>query len=274
MSTMLDSESFAYAVARPLDEVYEFLLEPANYGKWAFVHDASMQHISARDFAVETTVGPRIVRFPARNDFGVLDLGLMKREGDAVHPSGLWVFPNGAGTELIYTNFRWPDMTAPEWESAKSWITADYMALQSLLESRGRVAPMMPTQVVSLPIARPVKQVYEFLVQPENFARWAFVGDTAMRHLSDNEWAVETSVGPRILKFATRNDYFDLTHTASPPGEAPHTIPMRLIANGDGAQLIYVFMQYPGLGDAELRSMMEWVTADLGVLKSYLETAA
>ena len=86
MSTMLDSESFAYAVARPLDEVYEFLLEPANYGKWAFVHDASMQHISARDFAVETTVGPRIVRFPARNDFGVLDPGLMKREGDAVHP--------------------------------------------------------------------------------------------------------------------------------------------------------------------------------------------
>jgi hypothetical protein len=49
---------------------------------------------------------------------------------------------------------------------------------------------------------------------------------------------------------------------------------MRLIANGDGAQLIYVFMQYPGLGDAEWRSMMEWVTADLGVLKSYLETAA
>lgn len=270
---MLDSESFAYAVARPLDEVYEFLLEPANYGKWAFAHDAPMQRVSDRDFAVETTVGPRIVRFPVRNAFGILDLGLMKGEGGTVHPAGLWVFANGAGTELIYTNFRWPGMSALEWESAKSWITADYMALQSLLESRGRLAPMMPARAVSLSIARPVREVYEFLLQPENFARWAFVGDTRMHHLGGSEWSVETSVGPRILDFATRNDYFDLTHTARPPGDAPHAIPMRLIANGDGTQLIYVFMQYPGLGDAEWQSAMEWVTADLGVLKSYLESA-
>jgi uncharacterized protein YndB with AHSA1/START domain len=272
MSTMLDSESFAYAVARPLDEVYEFLFDPANYGKWAFAHDAAMRHLGGCDWAVETTVGPRIVRFPARNRFGVLDLGLMKAEGDPVHTAGLWVIANGGGTELIYTNFRWPGMTELEWASAKTWITADYMALQSLLESCDPIAPMLPARVVSLAIQRGIEEVYEFLVQPENFARWAFVGDTKMRHLADNEWSAETSVGPRTLDFARRNDFFVLTHTSRPPGEAPHTVPMRLIANGDGAQLIYVFTQYPGLGDAEWQSMMEWVTADLGALKSYLES--
>jgi hypothetical protein len=92
-----------------------------------------------------------------------------------------------------------------------------------------------------------------------------------MQHLADNEWSVETSVGPRILDFAGRNDFFVLTHTARGPGEAPHTIPMRLIANGDGTEFVYVFMQYPGLGDAEWQSMIEWVTADLGALKTYLE---
>jgi hypothetical protein len=76
--------------------VYEFLRDPANYGKWAFAHDAAMRHLGGRDWAVETTVGPRIVRFLARNQFGVLDFGLLRAEGDSAHPSGLWVIANGA----------------------------------------------------------------------------------------------------------------------------------------------------------------------------------
>jgi hypothetical protein len=271
MSTMLDSETFAYAIARPLDEVCDFLLEPSNYGKWAFVHDAAMRHLHGRDWAVETTVGPRIVRFAAPNAFGVFDLGLMRAEDGLVHPAGVWAIANGAGTELIYTNFRWPGMSDLEWESAKSWITADYLALQSLLEEQGVVGSMMAAEVVSFPIARPLEKVYDFLLEPENFSRWAFVGDTAMRDLGNGEWSVETSVGPRILHFATRNDYFVLTHSSRPPGELAHTIPMRLLRNGDGAQLVYVFLQYEGLADAEWRSMIEWVTTDLGALKSYLE---
>ena len=270
MGTMLDSETFVYAIARPLDEVCDFLLEPVNYGKWAFVHDAAMRPLGRRDWAVETTVGPRVVRFPERNDFGVLDLGLMREAGAAPHPAGLWAVANGAGTELIYTNFRWPGASALEWASAKEWITADYMALQSLLEGRGRAGPMQPAEVVSLSIDRPLEEVYEFLLVPENFARWAFVGDAEMRNLGGNDWSAETSVGRRILHFASRNAYFVLTHTARPPGEAPHTIPMRLMRNGEGTQLTYVFLQYEGQ-EAEWRSRIEWVTADLGALKSYLE---
>jgi hypothetical protein len=271
MGAMFDSETFVYPIARPLAEVYQFLLEPANFGKWAGVRDAAMRPLGGRDWAVETTVGPRVVRFPERNDFGVLDLGLMKAAGDAPHPAGLWAVANGPGTELIYTNFRWPGMSPLEWASAKDWITADYLALQSLFEARGRVGPMQRAEVVSLPIARPIETVYEFLLAPENFGRWAFVGDVEMRDLGGNDWAVETSVGPRILNLATRNDQFVLTHTARLPGGVPHPIPMRLMRNGEGTQLTHVFLQYEGQSEAEWRSAIEWVTADLGALKSYLE---
>jgi hypothetical protein len=268
---MLDSETFVYPIARPLDEVRAFLLEPANYGKWAFVHDAQMRYLGGRDWAVETTVGPRIVRFPERSDFGVLDLGLMQAEGDAPHPAGLWAIANGPGTVLIYTNFRWPGMSALEWASAKAWITADYLALQSLLEARGQLGPVPPAEVVDFTIEQPIDTVYDFLLVPENFARWAFVGDTEMRDLGNNAWAAETSVGPRILNFATRNAHFDLTHTAQPPEGAPHTVPMRLMRNGAGTHVTYVFLRYAGQSEPEWRSAIEWVSTDLRTLKSYLE---
>jgi hypothetical protein len=269
---MFDTETFSYAIARPFAEVYGFLLEPKNYGKWASSHELPMRHLGGRDWAAETTVGSRIVRFPPRNEYGILDYGLMTAVDGPVHPAGLWAIGNGGGTELVYTNFRWPGMSELAWASSKSWITADYLALQSLLESRGKVEPMAPARVVTFSIARPLREVYEFLLRPQNFASWAFVGDTQMSNLGDGDWAVETSVGPRILRFAERNRNFVLTHSARvAPGDTPSVIPMRLMANGDGTELIYVFLPRPSLSEAEWGSMIEWVTADLGALKSYLE---
>jgi hypothetical protein len=130
---------------------------------------------------------------------------------------------------------------------------------------------MPPAKVVDFTIEQTIEAVYDFLLVPENFARWAYVGDTAMRHLGVNEWAAETSVGPRILHLATRNAHFDLTHTARPPEGAPHTIPMRLMRNGDGTHVTYVFLRYAGQSDTEWRSAIDWVSADLATLKSYLE---
>jgi uncharacterized protein YndB with AHSA1/START domain len=269
---MLDTETFGYAIARPFAEVYEFLLDPKNYSKWASSLELPMRHLGGRDWAAETTVGSRIVRFPERNDFGVLDYGLMVAAGDPVHPAGLWAIASGAGTQLVYTNFRWPGMTDAAWASAKSWITADYLGLQSLLENRGKLTPTTPARLATFSIHKPLRDVYEFLLRPENFARWAFVGDTKMTSLGDGDWAVETSVGPRILRFADRNRDFVLTHSArNLPTDTPSIIPMRLMANGDGTELIYVFMPRPALSEAEWVSMIEWVTADLGALTSYLE---
>ena len=270
---MLDSETFGFAIARPLAETYEFLLEPTNFAKWAFVGDTAMRHLGERDWTVETSVGPRIIRFAERNGFGVLDHAALRHAGDVPHPTGMWLVANGAGSELIYTNYRRPGMGDTEWTSLKTWVVSDLLALQSLLEARGRVEPVLPARVVSYRIDRPVREVYEFLQAPQNFGKWAFAGDAAMVSLGGGEWAVETSVGPRIISFAGRNEFGVLTYTSRlASGRPPHPIPMRVAANGEGTQLSYVFFRRPEFSSDEWTSLIEWVMADLEALKSLLET--
>ena len=271
---MHQSETFGFAIARPLSEVYEFLLEPANFAKWAFVGEVDMRHLGGRDWSVETSVGPRIIRFAERNAHGVLDHFVLLHEGDVPHPTGMWVVANGAGTQMTYTNFRRDGVTDEQWESLKTWIQTDLLALQSLLESEGKVEPMFPSKVVSLGIGRPVRVVFDFLARPENFGKWAFAGETRMEPLGDGEWAVETSVGPRVVRFGGRNTFGILTYYSRlTAGDVPHAIPMRVMPNGEGTELIYVFYQRPGVTDEQWASVIEWVTTDLLALKSMLEAS-
>jgi hypothetical protein len=270
---MLDSETFGFAIARPCQEIYEFLLEPTNFAKWAFVGDVAMRHLGGRDWAVETSIGPRIIRFAERNDLGVLDHAALRHAGDAPHPTGMWLVENGAGSELIYTNYRRPGMGDTEWASLKTWLVTDLLALQSLLEARGRLEPMLPVQLASYRIERPAGEVYAFLQGPQNFDKWAFAGDAEMRRIGGGEWAVETSVGPRIIRFAEPNMLGVLTYYSRlGPGLPAHPIPMRVAANGEGTELSYVFLKRPELADDEWASLIEWVKADLEALKSLLET--
>lgn len=182
---------------------------------------------------------------------------------------------NGAGTELIYTNYRRPGMSDTEWTSLKSWMVADLLALQSVLEARGPVGPMMPAKVVGYSIERPVGEVYTYLAEPTNFAEWVFVGDARMTPLPEGEWSVETSVGPRVIRFAGRNDHGILTYYSRlGPGRPALPVPMRVMANGQGTTLIYVFYQRPNSSEAEWSSIVEWITSDLEALKSMLESKA
>ena len=131
---------------------------------------------------------------------------------------------------------------------------------------------MLNSRTFGIPIARPADDVFEFLIEPTNFAKWAFVGDTKMHHLSGRDWQVETSVGPRILRFAERNPFGILDHySLLTLDDTPHPIAMRIIANEDGTELAYTCFQRPGTTDEQWASLIEWVTADLLALKSMLE---
>jgi hypothetical protein len=131
---------------------------------------------------------------------------------------------------------------------------------------------MLNSRTFGIPIARPPDEVFEFLIEPTNFAKWAFVGDTQMRHLGGRDWEVETSVGTRILRFAEWNALGILDHfSLLTPDDTPHPIAMRVIANEGGTELSYTCFQRSGMTDEQWASMIEWITADLLALKSLLE---
>lgn len=271
---MYESETVGFSIARPTHEVYEFLLEPTNFALWGFAGEADMRHLSGRDWETETSVGRRIIRFPGRNAFGVLDVLTYRESGGEPLPVGAWVVPNGAGTELVLTCFRHPLMEEAEWASFRSWLDSDFLALQSLLEARGVVAPLYKARAISLGIARPLGEVYDFLAEPTHFSSWAFVEHSRMEPLGQGEWGVETSVGRRIVRFGPRNDHGVLTYESRLSLADPwHLLPMRVLGNRAGTELVYVFLQRPGSSEAAFASLMEWVTADLLALKSILEAS-
>lgn len=271
---MYESETVGFSIARPTHEVYEFLLEPTNFALWGFAGEADMRHLSGRDWETETSVGRRIIRFASRNRFGILDVSTYREKGGEPLPVGAWAVANGAGTELVLTCFRHPLMEEAEWASFRSWLHSDFLALQSLLEARGAVAPVYRSKAIGISVARPLGEVYGFLAEPANFSSWAFVEDARMEPLGDGEWGVETSVGRRIMKFAPPNGHGILTYQSRLSlGEPPHLHPMRVLGNREGTEIVYLFLQRPGSTDAAFASVIDWVTADLLVLKSILEAS-
>lgn len=269
---MFETETFGFAIARPVQEVYEFLLEPTNFEKWAFTGGTPMRQLNARDWSVGTTVGPRIIRFATRNRYGILDHGIMREPAERPHPVGMRVVGNGQGTTLIYTNFRRPEWDDLTWSSLKEWIVTDLYALQSLLEARGKVEPQPLARSISMPIRCPYAEVAAFLFEPRNFTKWGHIEETRMEPLGDNEWLAETSLGRRVLRFAAPNDFGVLDYTSRLTRDgAPLLIPMRLIRNDDGTELSYTYRQREGTSEAEFTSALEWISADLAGLKSLLE---
>ena len=130
---------------------------------------------------------------------------------------------------------------------------------------------MFTSRTISIPINRPYVDVYEFLAEPLNFPSWASNLGADFRHVRGTEWATTTRTGRVILRFAPRNDHGVLDHAVYAEGTTPLTTPMRVIANGDGAEILFTLLQRPGMTDAEFASEAEWVRSDFEALRSLLE---
>ena len=132
---MRNSKTFSISINRPVDEVYEFLLDPTNFLKWVFIGHGRMRHLKDRDWEVETTVGRRVLRFAERMPLGVLDHYALLSENAEPHPIPMRVVANGEGTELIYTSFQRDGQSDEQWSSMLEWVTTDLMTLKTLLEA-------------------------------------------------------------------------------------------------------------------------------------------
>lgn len=131
---------------------------------------------------------------------------------------------------------------------------------------------MFKSRTISIPIHRPYDEVYDFLAEPRNFPSWASNLGSDFVQVDGPEWATTTRTGRVILRFAPRNAYGVLDHQVFAEGSAPHTTPMRLVANDGGCEIIYTQFQRAGMSDEAFASEIEWVTSDFEALRSLLET--
>ena len=126
-------------------------------------------------------------------------------------------------------------------------------------------------RTLGIAIARDWRDLYEEFHRPEAFARWASGLSEAGLHEEDGEWRGQGPQGPIRVRFTPRNDYGILDQVVTPESGPDITIPLRILANGDGAEVILTLFRQPGMDDATFARDAEWVEKDLATLKRVAE---
>jgi hypothetical protein len=74
------------------------------------------------------------------------------------------------------------------------------------------------------------------------------------------------------FSFAARNDYGVLDHHVWLPSGEVIYVPMRVIADGDGSEVVFTLRRRPGMTDEEFARDTGLVAADLARLRQLLES--
>ena len=132
------------------------------------------------------------------------------------------------------------------------------------------MATMYQSRNLSVQIGRNPRDVYNFTSVPENFPRWASgLGKSLKR--KNGEWIAETPQGPIKVRFTERNEFGILDHYVIPESGVEIYIPMRVIPNGSGSELIFTLFRLSDVSDEKFAADADWVMRDLTALKNLLE---
>jgi len=126
------------------------------------------------------------------------------------------------------------------------------------------------SRTITVRIDRPFDKVYEFLVDPANWNQWAFGLGRHIRHSQDG-WIADSDGGVASVQFTARNSFGVVDHTVICPSGQRVYVPMRLIANSRGCELLFTLFREPNMSDARFASDAGFVQRDLNGLKKLLE---
>jgi hypothetical protein len=126
------------------------------------------------------------------------------------------------------------------------------------------------SRTITVRIDRPFDKVYEFLVDPANWNQWAFgLGKNIRR--SPGGWIADSDGGVAKVQFTPRNNFGVVDHTVIRPSGQRVYVPMRLLANSSGCELLFTLFREPNMSDVQFASDSGFVQRDLNGLKRLLE---
>jgi hypothetical protein len=123
-------------------------------------------------------------------------------------------------------------------------------------------------RTLTVSIARAPADVYAFVRDARNLPRWSFF--QSVRDAGD-EWILDTPGGPVRLRFVERNALGVLDHRVTLASGLEVHVPMRVIPNGDGSEVLFTLVQTPDLSDEAFEEDARQVERDLAGLKAVLE---
>ena len=130
----------------------------------------------------------------------------------------------------------------------------------------------MPTESrhLSVSIDRPAAAVYAYARDPAHLPEWA-AGLAAGIRRERGEWVADSPMGRVLVRFVPVNEYGVLDHDVVAPDGTTTTNPLRVLADGQGSEVVFTLRRRPGMTVEEFDADAAAVSADLATLKRVLE---
>jgi uncharacterized protein YndB with AHSA1/START domain len=125
---------------------------------------------------------------------------------------------------------------------------------------------------LSVHLDRPAAEVYDYVSQPANLPEWA-AGLGSSIELIDGEWIAESPLGRVVVAMCEPNRHGVVDHWVTLATGERFYNPMRVIADGDGCELVFTLRRQPGMSDADFERDAAAVTADLATVRRLLESS-
>lgn len=131
---MLKTRTLTVEIDRPAEEVYRFLVDPANLAGWTMVQNGRPEPSAGpNSWAFDGPRGTVLVHFTAPNPFMVLDYR-MQAGPQTILMAHVRVIRNGEGTVLTHTSVQQPLVSNAMFASEEEWMMSDLLVLKTLME--------------------------------------------------------------------------------------------------------------------------------------------
>ena len=126
---------------------------------------------------------------------------------------------------------------------------------------------MLAARTYSVSIDHEWSSLYEAIWRPEFFTRWASgLADSDLRR--DGEcWSADGPEGPIRIRFTPHNDHGVMDHFVDTGAGDPVHIPLRVVKNGEGAEVMLTLFCQPGVTDERFSADAKWINKDLATLR-------
>ena len=128
----------------------------------------------------------------------------------------------------------------------------------------------MKSRTMNISINSKPQVVYDFISNLENLPRWAPKTFPSIKEMN-GEWVVETQQGKIKVVLTERNNFGILDHHVKLTSGVEIYIPMRVIKNANGSEVMLTVFQTPEMTDEVFTKDVETVEKDLNHLKTIIE---
>jgi|TARA_R110000787_G_scaffold273504_3_gene381230 hypothetical protein len=128
---------------------------------------------------------------------------------------------------------------------------------------------MLPARTYSISIDRDWRALYDSIWLPDVFPKWASgLAESNLRQEGDR-WMADGPEGPVTIRFTPHNAFGLMDHYVDAGNGQEIHVPLRVIANGEGAEVMLTLFRQPGMDDEMFARDAKWITRDLRALKAF-----